>query len=259
MIKKTLLSALMACGLLPALAQSAYEPTAPSSESMDVKKLRFGVYVAPNLSWMRPTTAKDGDQTQKNDGSKVGFTYGILADYNFADNYAIATGLQVTSTGGKISTEDKSSAPAMGTVLKSNFNYTLQYLEIPIALKLRTDDINKFRFFGQAGMTIGFNISKKATWEILQENGATDNTIKTDSKEKITGGVGCIAPVLFQMSIGAGAEYSLSDKLDGYVGIFFNNGFAPDATRPDKFNKTPGFKDGNTRLNNFALRLGFYF
>jgi len=43
--------------------------------------------------------------------------------------------------------------------------------------------------------------------------------------------------------------------------VFFNNGFAPDMTNPDKYelNYAGTFKDGHTRLNNFALRLGLYF
>ena len=65
---------------------------------------------------------------------------------------------------------------------------------------------------------------------------------------------------MFQMNIGAGVQYAIGKKLDAYAGIFFNNGFAPNATDPTKISNIPAtFTDGNTRLNNFALRLGFYF
>ena len=69
---------------------------------------------------------------------------------------------------------------------------------------------------------------------------------------------------MFQMNIGAGAEYPLNNKLRAYAGIFFNNGFAPDATNPqdfdeDKLGYKGDFRDANTRLNNFALRLGLFF
>ena len=254
-MKKLLLSSIALCSIsATAFAQS--EPTMEVSDNL--KKLRFGVYVSPTLSWMRPSAAKDGDQTQKSGGSKLGITYGLMADYNFTENYTIATGLQVNSTGGKIETEN-TKASDLG-VLKSNFNYTLQYLEIPVALKLKTDQINKFTFFGQLGVTLGFNISKKATYELVQHRlKGGDTTYKADAKEKITGGVGAIAPVVFQMNIGIGAQYAINKKLDAYVGLFFNNGFAPNVTDPTKFNGLPSFTDGNTRLNNFALRLGFYF
>jgi hypothetical protein len=62
------------------------------------------------------------------------------------------------------------------------------------------------------------------------------------------------------MNIGAGVQYNIGQKVDAYAGIFFNNGFAPNATNPSRISNIPAsFTDGNTRLNNFALRLGFYF
>jgi len=261
-MKKHILSALLLSLCTGSvLAQNYYENAEPPQDEAAeaLRRTRFGVFVAPSVSWMKPTTEKDGNLKQKSDGSKIGFIYGIMGDYNFTDNYAIATGLQINSTGGKISTSNQTPAPPAGTVLQSSFNYAIQYLEIPVTLKLRTDEINRFRFFGQAGITLGFNISKKATWDITQATASGDTVIKTDTKEKITGKVGSIAPVVFQMTLGAGAEYRMNRKLDGYIGLFFNNGFAPDITRPDNFSKTPGFKDGNVRLNNFSLRLGFYF
>lgn len=235
-----------------------------SQPKIDQNKLRFGAYVAPTLSWMRPTTSKsdDGNYAVSSEGSKLGFTYGLMAEYNFASNYGLITGLQVNSTGGKIKATAVDQSLAANKVLMSDFDYKLQFLEIPLALKLRTDNISGFRFFGQLGITAGFNISKKATYTVsyTDENGVQQPDA-TGDKEKIKGAL-AIAPVMFQMNIGAGAEYPISDKLTAYVGLFFNNGFAPDATNPNKFdlNSYKGsFKDGNTRLNNFALRVGLFF
>lgn len=228
-----------------------------SSNPTDLKKIRFGVAISPNLSWMRPSAAKDGNQTQASGGNKFGFSYGIMADYNFTENYTIATGLNVNSTGGIMTTENLMAT--VGQVSKSNVNYSLQFLEIPVALKLRTDRIGKFSFFGQAGVTMAINISKKATYEVTQKTAGLDSVKKVDAKEKITGGVGNITPIMFQMNVGLGAQYAIGPKLDAYVGFFFNNGFAPNATDPTKIENFASFTDGNTRLNNFSLRLGFYF
>lgn len=233
------------------------------SMSIDSKKFRFGVFVAPTMSWMRPTTDKTDDEkyAPTNEGSKVGFTYGLMAEYNFAENYAIVTGLQINMTGGKINSKYLGTESGkINVVQNANFNYRLNYLEIPAALKLRTDPISGFRFFGQLGLTTGFNIAKKATYSVdyYNENGTLLNS--KGENEKIKGTL-AIAPVMFTMNIGAGAEYPLNDKLAAYAGIFFNNGFAPDATNPNKYAMSydQSFKDGNTRLNNFALRLGLFF
>ena len=256
-MKKNIVLLFALSGLVWKAAAQSSDPTTVISESDNLKKLRFGVYVAPTLSMMRPSAEKDGDQTQANGGNKLGFTYGLMADYNFTDNYAIATGLQVNSTGGIITTENLKTTNG---VSKSNIDYSLQFLEVPVALKLRTDMVGKFRFFGQAGLSVGFNISKKYTYQVTEKKtGLPDTTYATTEKEKITGGIGAIAPVMFQMNVGIGAQYAIGSKLDAYFGVFFNNGFAPNITIPEKFDNLPDFKDGNTRLNNFALRLGFFF
>ena len=48
---------------------------------------------------------------------------------------------QVNSTGGKINTTNPSAIK--GEALKTSFDYTVQYLEIPVALKLNTDRMGK--------------------------------------------------------------------------------------------------------------------
>lgn len=233
------------------------------AQDVDTRKIRFGAFVAPTVSWMRPTANKsdDNEHLTSNGGSKVGFTYGLMAEYRFAENYSFVTGLQVNMGGGKINTR-RDAAPADsagGFVSATDFSYTLQYLEIPLALKMRTNLISGFRFFGQLGVTPAFNIGKKVTYSIDSYKGS-EHQQHSDENVKLKGAL-TITPVLFQMNIGMGMEYPLSDQLCGYIGLFFNNGFAPDVTNTVKYNfgQNGTFKDGNVRLNNFALRLGLFF
>lgn len=260
-MKKFMLSAAVIAALLPAAA-NAQEATV---SNIDTKELRFGVYIAPTISWMRPTANKsnDGSYESASEGSKVGFTYGVMAEYNFADNYAFVTGLQVNMTGGKIESKNVGGiATDKNTVNTASFNYNLTYLEVPLALKMRTDPISGFRFFGQLGITTGFNIAKKARYNVdyYDYQSGTNKESIADKKEKLKGTL-ATSPVLFQMNIGAGAEYPINNKLAAYAGIFFNNGFAPDATNPNKYDLPyqASFRDGNTRLNNFAIRVGLFF
>lgn len=246
-------------------AQPANPPTQHSR--IDVNRLRFGAFIAPNISWMKPTAATDDAKQYdvSNEGLKMGFTYGIMVDYFFADNYGLVSGLSVTSTGGKILAKARDQSPAFNKVLSADFNYRLQYLNIPLALKLRTDEINGFRFFGQAGITAAINIGKKADYLVnYYGSDTTKSRDASDTKAKLTGSFGIIAPILFEMNLGIGIEKPVSDKLRFYAGLFFNNGFTPDATRPDLFDNgnlgySGKFDDAKTRLNNFALRLGLFF
>ena len=238
---------------------------APAPNST-IGRLRFGAFVAPNISWMKPVSSTDdaGNYKVESNGGKVGFTYGLMVDYNFAPNYGLVSGLSINATGGKILTTAVNTAPDANKVVSSDFDYKLQYLDIPIALKLRTDDIKKFRFFGQLGLTLGINIAKKADYTVEYYDANSVKQTSTGSNIKLTGSSTNIAPVMFQMNIGAGGEFPLNNKLAAYFGIFFNNGFTPDATSPNEFDNGKlgylgSFNDGKIRLNNLALRLGLFF
>lgn len=227
----------------------------------EAKKFRFGAYIAPTFSSMKPTTNKsdDGNYENKNNGSKMGFTYGLMAEYWFSDNYAIASGLQMTAGKGNIISNYVGTSTS-NLVRNADITYKLNHIELPLNLKMATDPIENFRFFGQAGFTLGVNVSKKIDYNInyLDADGILLNT--KGENEKLNGALG-ISPVLLSMNIGIGAEYPINNKLSAYAGVFFNNGFLPDVTNPNRYNikNVPGFKDGNTRLNNFAIRLGLFF
>lgn len=240
-------------------------PPAASKSRIDVGKLRFGVFFAPTVSWMKPTASKsdDGIYRVQSKGSKMGYTWGLLVDYFFAENYALHTGFQVNTSGGKIlATNPDVSLPSSNTVYSALFNYSVQYLELPFHFKFRTDEISTSRIkaFGQIGLTAGVNVGKRATYTVHYTDDNTLMQTATGNREKLKGGL-TMAPVMVQLNIGAGAERALSDKVTAYAGLFFNNGLFPDATNPKEFDL--GYKgtfgDGKIRLNNLALRLGIYF
>ncbi len=270
---KKLLLALSGLGLFAstAFAQSG-------SYGIDTKKFRFGAYLAPTSAWMRSTSKTDDGKNYNvtSDGSKIGFMWGVMAEYYFQENYAFITGLQMNMGGGKMTMDRADETPMAKTIDKASFDYNINFIEIPAAIKLRTDPISNFRFFGQAGVTLGFRVAKKAAYELSYygENGNSLNDLITASKTKDKIGSRAalspgFAPVNFQMNLGIGVEYPLTDKLAAYAGLFFNNGFVPDMTNPQNFelyddnNKlidvNSTFKDGNVRFNNFALRLGIFF
>ena len=252
--------------------QYEYGPEVPVTRgsNTELRKVRFGVFFAPNISWMKPTANKSDDRlyTVSSEGSKVGYTWGLMMDYYFAENYGIATGFQLNSTGGKILAEQNlqvTQPTGAGVVRSAYFDYRTQFLEIPFNLKLRSDGVGNsgVRFFGQIGLSLGFNISKKANYDVTFTDtsgaGIIERTISGEN-EKLQGGL-AISPVMLSMNIGAGVEYPITEKMSIYGGIFFNNGFVPDATNPReiKMDYKGKFSDGNTRLNNMAFRIGFFF
>lgn len=228
----------------------------------ETKRFRFGAFVAPTISYMKPTTDKSDDNNHlvSSGGSKTGFTYGLMMEYWFADNYGFASGLHMNNAKGQLLTTH--TAPNTPDAIRSSdIYYKLNYLEIPVNIKMRTDPIENFTFFGQAGFTLGINVGKKVNYNIIANNAAgIAGSPIIGENEKLKGTL-AISPVLLSMNIGVGAEYPINNKLSGYFGFFFNNGFLPDVTNPSqyKISGVPEFKDANTRLNNFAFRLGLFF
>lgn len=230
---------------------------------------RFGIFVAPNISWMKPTANKSDDKLYlvSSQGNKVGYSWGLMIDYPFAENYGIATGFQITSTGGKIYATENTNTTQPNTINRvrsADFDYRLQFLEIPFGLKLRSDELpSGIHIFGQMGLGLGVNISKKASYDVVYTDTVAGKMVDvsvSERNEKIFGSLS-IPPAMLSLNLGGGIEYPFTDKMSFYLGLFFNNGFAPDATNPNRLdlNYKGKFSDGNTRLNNFTLRIGLFF
>jgi hypothetical protein len=275
-MKKLILLSLLCSGIAATAIAQQYEygPEIPVSrgkgQKMELRKFRFGVFVAPNTSWMKPTANKSDDRLYviESQGSRGGFSWGLMADYYFAENYGIATGFQLTTTGGKILAEQnlQVTQPTTNVVKSADFAYRAQYLEIPFNLKLRSDEFGSgTRVFGQLGLSAGINISKKATYEVLYTEtnattGITADKIASGENEKLQGGL-AIAPAMLALNVGAGVEHPITEKMSIYGGLFFSNGFLPDATNPRELDLDykGKFSDGNVRLNNLSLRIGIFF
>ncbi len=243
--------------------QPIYEET-----TIGNKNIRFGLFIAPGFSWMKPTSSKSDDKLYSigSGGSKAIFAWGLMMDYYFAENYGIATGFTVTGAGGTINSAinlNANNAPAATDkyVQTTDLDYKLRFLEIPFALKLRSDRLNAtgIRLFGQIGITAAACIGKKADYEVTYNDGINGLKTVSGQDEKLTGTT--IAPVMLQLNIGGGIEYPITRKLSFYSGIFFNNGFLPDATYPKnlKLDYAGKFDDGNIRMNSVTLRLGLFF
>ncbi len=250
----------------PEAAPTRSHRKATGAHNIDINKLRFGAYFAPSISWMHPTSSKsdDGNYLVTSNGSKFGYTWGLMADYFFAPNYGISTGFNISTCGGNLINKatSKLDTNVANTVKYANFDYTLQFLEIPLALKLRSDAIasNGISIFGQIGLTLGINISRKVDYTVNYNDASNFPQVASGNNEKLQGTL-AVPPVMLQMNLGAGIEYPISQKLFFYFGLFFNNGFLPSAVAPQNYTMdyTGSFTSTNTRLNSFTFRLGLFF
>lgn len=200
------------------------------------QNMRFSVFADPKFSWMS-SDLKD----VTSEGSKLGINIGLNLDNYFAKNYAFMTGISIDNTGGKLKYDfekeiktNNDTIPA-GSVLK----YKLQYINIPLGLKFKTNQIGYFTFYTHLGINSGINI--KATGEV-------DN--KVDNYELENENISDEVK-LFNLGyfIGAGIEYSVGGNTAIVLGLTYTNGFI-DIT-PDTNNKVT--------INNFSIRVGILF
>lgn len=200
------------------------------------QRISFSMFFEPQISWLTADT-----KSINRDESRTGFNTGLIMDKFFTENYAFSTGISILNTGGALMYDDSTTfdfnygdrdLPA-GSVL----DYKLQYINIPISLKLNSNQIGYLSFFAHPGICTHFNI--KATADGLSDGLDVDNENISD------------AVSVFNLSyfIGGGIEYSLGGNTAVIAGLFYDSGFW-DITRT---------KDYKATLSSVSLRLGLRF
>lgn len=172
----------------------------------------FGLKVAPQIDWMKPNV-----DTFKGNGAKLGFAWGFVAEKNFTENYSITSGFNMLFNGGKLRFPETKLINGVTTSGIMNRNYFLKYIEIPLALKMRTNPISGIRYFGHVGLGTAFKIGSKSIDEFTPVGGVTTTTSKK-SYDKISF-------ARESLIIGVGGEYELAEGPKIGVELLFNNGF----------------------------------
>lgn len=200
------------------------------------KSVRFGIKVAPNFGWINPDTKE-----LKNDGARFGYTFGLMGDFMIGanQNYAFATGLFLNNVGGK------STYPSDKQNLITESKY--QYIELPLTLKLKTNEIGYMTYYGQIGFGTAFNIRAKSDFDTFNERGEIVRVTDEDVMDNTQ---------LFKASliVGAGLEFNFSGNTSAMIGVTYNNGF----TNINKDIKV-GDKELKAKQNYLELSLGVFF
>jgi opacity protein-like surface antigen len=178
----------------------------------DYKSLKLGLKASPNIGWLRPET-----RNFENDGIRFGFSYGLISDFRLAENYYVGSGLFITHWGGKLLMPAIEDVNGVETNVTQRRIYNLQYLEIPLTLKLLTNEIGYSTYYGQFGIGVGANINAKG-----EDRFYNDSYVRVDESPDIKSDITFMRVALV---IGAGMEYSLAKNASVLVGVEYNNGF----------------------------------
>ncbi|PLX03941.1 MAG: hypothetical protein C0594_09805 [Marinilabiliales bacterium] len=207
------------------------------------QKISGGLVVSPMLSWTKP----EGPKYAENGKIKFGYNVGLLGDYNLGDNFAFSAGVVYNNYGGNIQyldtiqkfiTEDEQ----YDTILPNSIiTYKMQFIEVPISIKGKTNEIGYITYFLRAGISPGFRYMSKAT----VENGV-DDIVKGET----------IPAFALSVNIGGGIEYSLG----GNTKLLVEAVYAAGLTDIDKVDiGISETKNEKISLNHFDLRIGILF
>jgi len=205
------------------------------------RKLRLGFIGASSYGWMSTDT-----KNLSGGGVKAGVGFGIYGDYFFAENYAVSIEALHSTQGYKIKADsiftfDKASNEYKKTG-NAVINYQMRSFQIPITLKLRTNEIGFWRYYGQIGIAPAFSYrSVKANFDpnvFVRADDNTDRLVNDAENDFIYGDPSLIADgnrdnfleednvlgIRMPLLIGAGGEWTISGNTAVIIGIRYEYG-----------------------------------
>lgn len=198
--------------------------------------VRLAFAVSPSVNWMNP-----GNADMSRGKPILGYDFGLSSDFYFTEDerYSLASGIQISNIGGEIKYPSGSDFKFSGTFLPgySKVKYHLRYVEIPLAIKLRTNQFNRTSYWGQFGFSTMINIAAKG-----------DSNNGTLKKANINDEVNLFN---LAMIIGLGYDFDLGGGNAISTGLIFQNGLI-DVTTDNVFND-------HTIINSLKVKVGLIF
>jgi hypothetical protein len=205
-----------------------------SFNAFSQSKVKIGLRVAPGLSFntVQDKSGTDSSAFSKN-GAGFAFSGGLNFDFMVSDNYSISTGLWYTTrrAGLKVASTQKD-----GSVSTFTEAVALQYVQVPLALKLYTNEIaTNMKLYFQVGGTLDIKIAEK---------------LKNSSDAAYSGSYkSTFLPLNVGILAGAGAEYQTGGNIILFAGLFYNRGLLNQVRNTDYFKYRDYLKYNNSNLS----------
>lgn len=190
--------------------------------------LRFGLVGTPTISWMTTDT-----RLWKQEGVHMGFGYGLVTQFPLSDNYFFGTGVEFSGRGGRLYQE--SDTLLWGNHIIANIHYKLQYLDIPLNLTMKTNEIGYFTYFGKFGLLPSILVKTRG-----DVKSTIDGTVLlNEDNANITG---VVNPFMLAFQIGLGTEFSISGKTALMLCVSYQRGLTNMMQRPTLLEKQQKIK-----------------
>ena len=200
-------------------------------------QIEIGVQVSPTIASNR--FIADDKYHMEKESNKLRFGVGVVADYFFSQNYAFSTGLMYRSKGSEIQYNYTSGD---GSVIAGKDDIDVQYLELPVSLKLFTNEVApEVVMYFQVGGSLNTKVAAKVNDKKIIDGERTAkrfNIFETDAL------------------IGAGAEMTLGQSTKVFGGLTYHRGL----TNIDNYYKKKlGDKNIAVKNNGVSIDVGVKF
>ena len=209
-----------------------------------VNEVKFGVQVFPSIAWTRVTPDSYTDPagttyTFSSNGGKLRGGIGIFADYHFTDNYVFTTGVNylLNASGFQVTVSNPLAPGLSGTGTKT---YSLQYVQVPIAFKLVTNEfVDMIRAYFKVGITgdvlVGTRIDGKSSYQPAPGSPVIQNSRY-------------ISLFSTNLNLSPGIEYEIAGGTRLLIGVTYSRGLMEINS-----NKSKEFFGGND-ISGFSLK-----
>lgn len=166
------------------------------------QEFRFGPALTPVSSWW----IVEGD-LYVTSGSSLGFQVGATIDQTLgsSERFALVTGLNFNHV--KLGFEEVAGGPDTVTSLKG-WTFNVNSLDLPLLLKLRSDELGNTVLFAQYGLTLGFKLTENIAVNDGKNGGEAFEYLGMNSS----------------LTMGAGIEQSIANDKVLVIGAHFQNG-----------------------------------
>lgn len=164
--------------------------------------VKFGIKVAPII---HSTRILDDPSLISNDGSNTKLSLGLIVDKYFTDFYVLSSGLTFIPKEVRI---DISSSAGNSSTVNATESYQLQYLQIPLTLKLFTNEVKPdVKIFFQLGMALEVKVHEEANPALIAPALITQ-----------------FQPIDLPVILGTGLEYTVGLNTVVFAGISYHRG-----------------------------------
>jgi len=181
--------------------------------TINLKPVQLSLRFAPGLAF-NSAQSEGSASSITHAGPAVRLSGGLSADIFMAETYAFSTGLWYTI---KRSAFENMPFPTSSPSTTPNnvSEYNLQYLQVPVSLKLFTNEISPdMRAYFQVGGTLDIKLAEKA-------KSLGENAVYQRAREQ---GAKVYKPLDVGILLGAGIELRVTEHNSVFAGLTYNRG-----------------------------------